>query len=167
MPQVPYLNNPSIQLIRDRFETAQVFNAENETAWQRSCGNLRMITQGSESFTAHEHLRTRDIAVLGAGSHVRLKRILDYNDTLEEKMCGIILSCATSKMPDSETIEMIEKSGIPAFAVPQDAGSIDQLVYKAFKNTKLQLYDRNKHRKVKNLFAEHFDSERFIETIGL
>jgi dethiobiotin synthetase len=168
MPQVKYLNNPSMQLISDNFKKSRMFNEQNLTGWQLPCRKVKMITQGSESFIAQEHLRARDIAVLGAGSHRRLKYIIDFNNALpDEKLGGIILSCSSESMPDAESVSMIEKSGIPTIAVPEDAGTIDQYIYKSFKNTKLQLYDRQKHQHIKKLFADNFDAERFIRSLGL
>lgn len=168
MPQVKYLNNPSMQLISDPFKEKRAFNEHNNLMWQQPCRQVKMITQGSESFIAHEHLRARDIAVLGAGSHRRLKRIIEFNASLgNEGLGGIILSCSNEHMPCEKAVAMIEASGIPTLAVPEDAGTIDQHVYKSFKNAKLQLYDQQKHAQIKNLFANHFDAERFIQTIGL
>lgn len=168
MPQVKYLNNPSMQLISDRFKEKRMFNEKNDLSWRQPCGQVKMITQGSESFIAQEHLNAHDIAVLGSGSHCRLRRIIEFNDSLSgEKMGGIILSCSNNQMPGPKAIAMIEQSGIPTIAVPEDAGTIDQHLFKAFKNTKLQLYDRQKHAAIKQLFSEHFDAERFIRTLGL
>ena len=44
-----------------------------------------------------------------------------------------------------------------------DTADTDKVLYKCFKNTKLQLYDANKHEMIVKLFEEHFDSERFLK----
>jgi uncharacterized protein len=168
MPQVVYLNNPSMELISNSFKTLKRFNEEHPARWQRPCRNVNVVSQGSESFVAAEHLKARDIAVLGAGSHRRLRRIIDFDRSLKDDgLGGIILNCANEQMPDRHGIAMIKKSGIPTLVVPDDAGAVDQTLYKCFVNTKLQLYDRQKHNEIRTLFAEHFDAERFIRTIGL
>lgn len=168
MPQVKYLNNPSMQLISSSFKTCRLLNEQNEERWHRPCRKVNVVSQGSESFIAEEHLEARDIAVLGAGSHRRLQRILDFDRSLKmDHLGGIILNCANDRMPDETAQAMIEKSGIPTLVVPDDAGAVDQTLYKSFVNTKLQLYDRQKHLEIEQLFAEHFDAERFIRTMGL
>lgn len=168
MPQVKYLNNPSMQLISKRFKETRSFNEANEAHWQKPCRKVNVVSQGSETFVAADHLKPRDIAVVGAGSHRRLKRILDLNRSFTDShLGGIILTCAGDQMPDEKARAMIIESKIPALAVPDDAGAVDQALYKCFSNTKLQLYDQQKHQQIEKLFSEHFDAERFIRTIGL
>lgn len=168
MPQVQYLNNPSMQLVSGSFKTCQRMNEQNIERWQKPCRQVNVVSQGSESFTAKEHLKARDIAVLGAGSHCRLQRIIDFDRALEgDNLGGIILNCANDSMPDEKALAMVRESGIPTLIVPDDAGAVDQTCYKCFVNTKLQLYDRQKHEAIEQLFAEHFDAERFVRTIGL
>jgi hypothetical protein len=168
MRQVKYLNNPSMQLISDSFKTCRTLNENNEAHWQLPCRQVNVISQGSESFIAAEHLKARDIAVLGAGSHRRLQRIIEFSRSLNENhLGGIILTCANDKMPNEKAVDMIEASGIPTLIVPDDAGAVDQTLYKVFRNTKLQLYDRQKHRQIEELFSEHFPVERLIRSIGL
>ncbi len=169
MPQVKYLNNPSMQLVSRSFKTHHIIEGSSERAWHRACRKVVVISQGSDVFLPDEHLRSRDIAVIGAGSHTRLKRIIDFNTRLpdSEKLGGIILTCATDRMPDSTATEWLAQSGIPALVVSQDTADTDMTLHKCFNNTKLQLYDKKKHQQIVDLFAEHFDAERFIRAYGL
>ncbi len=169
MPQVEYLNNPSMQLISLSFKTHRIIEGSLESAWHRACRKVVVVSQGSDVFKPEEHLKARDIAVIGAGSHTRLKRIIDFNSTLpdNEKLGGIILTCATDRMPDATAAEWLNQSGIPAIIVSQDTADTDMTLHKCFSNTKLQLYDKKKHRQIVNLFTEHFDAERFIRAYGL
>jgi dethiobiotin synthetase len=168
MPQVKYLNHPSMELISDSFGTCRTLNPENPERWRRPCRQVNIVSQGSESFIAEEHLKIRDIAVVGAGSHRRLKRILDFDrHPQNDRLGGLILNCANDKMPDAEAVSMIEQSGIPTLIVPDDAGAVDKTLYKCFVNTKLQLYDQQKHKEIEELFTEHFDAERFVRSAGL
>jgi len=169
MPQVKYLNNPSMQLISHSFTTHHIIEGSSENAWHRACRKVVVISQGSDVFLPDEHLKSRDIAVIGAGSHTRLKRIIDFNTRLpdSEKLGGIILTCATDRMPDSTATGWLGQSGIPALVVSQDTADTDMTLHKCFSNTKLQLYDKKKHQQIVDLFTEHFDAERFIRTYGL
>jgi len=163
MPTVDYLNNPSMQLLAKSFREARIIENSDRGAWQKPCQKVNVITQGSDSFVPEGHLAPRDIAVLGAASHRRLKRVLDFNATLpNEKLGGIILTCAKSEMPNAIASQWLAESGIPTLAVTADAGEVDQVVYKAFTNTKLQLYDKQKHEQIVQLFETHFDVQRFM-----
>ena len=64
-------------------------------------------------------------------------------------------------------MELLSKTHIPAIAVVQDTAETDAQLYKCYTNTKLQLYDRMKHKLIVDLFNEHFDAKRFCRTFGL
>ncbi len=169
MPQVKYLNNPSMQLVSRSFKTPRIVEGSPESAWHRACRKVVVVSQGSDAFLPENHLKSRDIAVIGAGSHTRLKRIIDFNTSLpdNEKLGGIILTCASARMPDDVCREWLGQSGIPALVVSKDTANTDMTLHKCFSNTKLQLYDKKKHRRIVSLFAKHFDAERFIHAYGL
>ena len=168
MPQVKYLNNPSMHLICHSFrENRTIRGGLSGQAWHLPCRKVKIISQDYDFFDP-SILRPRDIAVIGAGSHRRVKKIIEYNHTLpDEKLGGLILTCADDRSPDADTLALLANSCLPAIAVRKDTADTDATLYKCFSNTKLQLYDRMKHRLIVDLFAEHFDAERFIRTFGL
>jgi BioD-like phosphotransacetylase family protein len=168
IPQAKYLNNPSMSLVSSQFETIHQFNTDNSDLWHSTCGKVKIISLGYESFVADEHLNAQDIVVLGAGSNRRLKRVLDFDKTLgDERLGGLILTCSNENMPDSEAIQIIKESGLPVIAVRDNAGTADEKLYKCFRNTKIQIYDQKKHETIKDLFKEYFDTEYFLKQIGL
>lgn len=166
MPQVEYLNNPSMELISNSFPSMKPLNAALKTdSGQRPCRKVKIISQDYEEFNPALRLKPRDIAVIAAGTHRRLQRILDYSDSLQEdSIGGIILTCASDDYPDARTLEILAHTNVPAIAVEKDTADTDQVLYQCFRNTKLQLYDRHKHQMIVDLFTEHFDAPRFIET---
>jgi BioD-like phosphotransacetylase family protein len=169
MPQIKYLNNPSMHLISKSFKGHRALKCGKcADAWHVPCRKVKIVSQGNNVFDPSTSLRPRDIALIGAGSHRRLKRIVEFNESLPgEKLGGVILTCSSAKMPDAETMELMANSCLPAIAVPQDTADTDLTLYKCFTNTKLQLYDRIKHELIVKLFEEHFDAERFIHSFGL
>lgn len=169
MPQVKYLNNPSMHLISRSFKDHRTLKSgRSGDAWHLPCRKVKIISQDYEVFEPSRALRPRDIAVVAAGSHRRLSKLIDFNASLpEEKLGGIILTCATDKLPDARSLELLKQSYIPAIAVIQDTAESDAILYKCYTNTKLQLYDRMKHKLIVDLFNEHFDAERFCRTFGL
>ncbi len=169
MPQVKYLNNPSMHLISQSFKEHRTLKCGRcAGAWHRACRKVKIISQDYEIFNPERNLQPRDIAVIGAGSHRRVRRIVEFNNNLpDEKLGGLILTCSTADMPDQKTLSMLANSCLPAIAVPQDTADTDMLLHKCFTNTKLQLYDKLKHQHIVELFAEHFDAERFLRAYGL
>ena len=169
MPKVKYLNNPSMHLISHSFRGHRTIRGGRcGGAWHVACRKVKVISQDYEVFNPDRSLRPRDIAVLGAGTHRRLKKIIEFNKRLPgEKLGGVILTCANDKMPDDKSIALLADSCLPAIAVMQDTADTDATLYKCFSNTKLQLYDKKKHQQIRELFAEHFDAERFIRAFGL
>ncbi|MBN2162419.1 MAG: AAA family ATPase [Pontiellaceae bacterium] len=169
MPQVKYLNNPSMHLISHSFRDHRTMKCGRcASAWHLPCRKVKIISQDYEFFNPDVSLRPRDIAVLGASSQRRLSKIVEFNNRLPgEKLGGVILTCATDDMPNEKTISTLASCGLPVIAVKQDTAESDALLYKCFNNTKLQLYDKMKHQLIVDLFREHFDAKRFIRTFGL
>ncbi len=169
MPQVKYLNNPSMHLISHSFKDHRTIKSgRSADAWHLPCRKVKIISQDYEVFEPERYLRPRDIAVIAAGSHRRVAKLLEFNSTLpDEKLGGIILTCATDKLPDEATQALLSQSHLPAIAVLQDTAESDATLYKCYTNTKLQLYDHMKYKLIEDLFAEHFDAERFIRSFGL
>jgi BioD-like phosphotransacetylase family protein len=168
MPQVKYLNNPSMHLISHSFKNHRAIRGgRSAAAWHKACRKVKIVSQDYDYFDP-SILLPRDIAVIGAGSHRRVQRIVEYNATLpDEKLGGIILTCSNDKSPSSETMALIAESCLPVIAVLQDTADTDATLYKCFSNTKLQLYDKLKHQSIVDLFADHFDLDRFIKAYGL
>ena len=166
MPQVEYLNNPSMELISASFPSMKPLNqALKDDSGKRPCRKVKIISQDYEEFNPAIRLKARDIAVIAAGTHRRLQRILDYSDSLEnDSIGGIILTCASEDYPDARTLEILAHTDVPAIAVEKDTADTDQVLYRCFRNTKLQLYDQQKHQMIVDLFKTHFDAARFIET---
>lgn len=169
MPTVKYLNNPSMQTIRKSFkEHRTIRGGQCAGAWHLACRKVKIISQGNNVFNPAVNLQPRDIAVIGAGSHRRLRKIVEFNETLTgEKLGGVILTCANENMPDPETLELLSNSCLPSIAVAKDTADTDMTLHKCFNNTKLQLYDKKKHQQIKDLFSEHFDAKRFFSAYGI
>jgi hypothetical protein len=168
IPEVSHLGHPSMELVAQQFKTARLLNEGCTERWYRSCAAVNVISQGNHSFRAEEHLQPRDIAVLGAGSHRRLKKIVKLDRRLgDTPLGGLILNCAGNDMPDARARDIIAGSQLPVIAVEDDAGQVDQKLYRCFVNTKLQTYDRRKFAEIQTLFADHFDARRFVRSMDL
>ncbi len=170
MPIVKYLNNPSMQLISKSFKDHRAIKGGKcAGAWHRACRKVKIISLDYENFDPDRALRPRDIAVLGAASHRRLQKVIDWNNAQpnDKKLGGLILTCSSDKMPDAAAEAALADSCLPAIAVLKDTAETDATLYKCFNNTKIQLYDKLKHESIVALFKAHFDTEKFLKTYGL
>ena len=166
MPKVEYLNNPSMELISASFQDMRPLNNQLHSENGRMpCRKVKIISQNYKKFNPAMRLKSRDIAVIAAGTHRRLKSIINYSKSLEDgSIGGIILTCATDDYPDSLTLEILSQTDIPVFSVQIDTAETDQVLYKCFRDTKIQLYDTKKHEMIVSLFENHFDAKRFIDS---
>jgi len=170
LPQVMYLNNPSMHLIAQSFKQHRVMPCQGcQDSWYRACRTVKIFSQDYDKFSPETRLQARDIAVIGAGSRRRVKRLIELNQSLPagDKLGGIILTCANDQMPDEVTSAYLREGTLPALAVATDTAETDAILYKCFSNTKLQPYDKIKHDRIVELFAAHFEAERFVSAMGL
>ena len=77
---------------------------------------------------------------------------------------GLILTSASMYDLSTEIENMILDAGIPVFVVDEDTAAAEKILLDAYANTKLQIYDENKIKEVKQLFEEHIDFQKFIDT---
>ncbi len=170
LPRVTYLNNPSMHLIAKSFRGHRVMPCQGcEESWYRACRTVKIFSQDYRRFSPETRLQERDIAVIGAGSRRRVKRLVELNESLPagQKLGGIILTCANEQMPDEVTSSYLRAGTVPAIAVPSDTAETDAILYQCFSNTKLQPYDKVKHSRIVELFAKHFDLDHFVSALGL
>lgn len=162
-PEDDILNRPSMALLLRKFSDAYFKGNVEEKAWKRPSRAIKIITLPYQILEPQEYLNSGDIVILNASSVRRLKKILDYNETLEDKLGGVILSC--SEKQDQSVIEekadLLLKHRLPFFFVPNITSEIGEILSKAGENTKIQTYDDDKIEKVKAMFDRHFDLEKF------
>ena len=167
LPEIEYLNKPSMRQIMKKFPDAQPIGAPTSKAWEQPCGNIKIIAIPDEFFHPEEYLQSRDVIIISAGSERRLSRIIEYNKSLKSKFAGIILSCKRDSILDKEKIEAIKDQGIPAFSVTTDTATTDDMVHNCIENTKIQSYDSDKIHKVFDLFEKYYDFDKFREVFQI
>jgi uncharacterized protein len=170
LPEVKDLGSPCMTTLAYAFKDRQVVGDPGSLAWQVPCRQTRVISQGNEDFLPEAHLAANDLVVLGAGSRRRLRKVLDFNESLKPdgQLGGLILTCSDRHGEFMRrNIDDVRRSGLPAIYVPCDTSDTDLILYNCFRSTKLQTYDVVKFRQIEQLFAEHFDAERFFAMFGL
>lgn len=162
-PEDDILNQPSMALLVRKFPNAYLTEIVSEKQWEKPSRSVKIITLPHQIFEPEEYLHAGDIVLLNAASTRRLKKILEFNSVLEDKLGGIILSCSDKQPREilEEKAKLLEKQNLPFFFVPLTTSEIETTVRKAAENTKLQIYDDDKIAKVKAMFDHYFDLEKF------
>jgi len=169
IPAVERLNNPSMSLVYTKFPNAIAAGEITNPEWNMPCGGVAIISQSHENFIPAESINKGDIIIISSYSERRLMKILHYNDSLPEhdKIAGIIFTCTKVGIPLKDSIKAVVANRVPAIYVAEDTSSADEKLYKCIKNTKLQEYDFEKYEHIKKLFADNFDTEKFMSSFGI
>ncbi len=169
LPIVPQLNKPSMELIYHKFPNAIIAGGINRTEWKIPSAGVTIISQSYLNFKAEDHLKPRDVVIISCHSERRLKNILEYNASLpqEQKIAGILFTCAKVGLRLKESIKMVVKQSVPSLYVKEDTSTADTILYNSIKNTKLQSYDDEKYKQIANLFDKHFDLDKFMESFKI
>jgi BioD-like phosphotransacetylase family protein len=169
LPEVPELHRPSMEVISQLFRDPELIGDMEEPAWRRPVTGTRIISQSHKYLLAGHYIREGEVAIIGAGSRNRMRVILDYlgKQPPEKRLGGMILTCDEDVPHKSRHIHKLQKLGVPALYVEENTSRTDLLLHRCFKSTKLQLYDDWKYQRIIELFDQHFDTERFMASLGL
>jgi dethiobiotin synthetase len=167
LPELEDLGRPSMSVIRESFKESCVIGDAEADAWRKPCRTIRVISLQDEYLTLGKYLGPGDLVVIGSGSARRISRILEYSASLPEPLHGIVLTCGGETLPDDSLYGEIERSGIPGLVVLEDTATTEARILETYENTKLQIYDADKYREIRTMFAEHFEFEKFLETFGI
>ncbi len=168
LPEDEYMNKPSMRLLMSKFDSAEPVNDFEDLSWARPCRKVKIISLTNKYFKPEDHLKSNDLVIISAATKRRLRKIVKYNDSLDEKLAGVILSCSTiPTATKAYQIKMLKNSKLPAMYVDNDSSESDEIVQSCIKNTKIQFYDDYKISKIKKLFDENFDKDRFFKLFNL
>ncbi len=169
LPVVERLNKPSMELVYHRFPKAIVAGDISLPEWKTPSSGVRIISQSHENFVAEEHLSSGDVVIVSSHSERRLKKILEFNNSLPEgeSIAGIIFTCTKVGLRLKESIKLVVENRVPGLYVSEDTSTADEKLYSSIKNTKIQEYDSAKYEQIEQLFGNHFDIERFITSFGI
>ncbi len=167
LPEVDDLPRPSMYLLKDICRNVSLIGDPETSAWKRPCGHIRIISLPDELLVPDRYMLPGDLVLMGSGAGGRLEKVLSYATRVPGGIGGLIFTCGeTAGISDAQE-RAIRESGIPAFLVPQDTATAEERIHEAYENTKLQVFDAQKAREIEELFARHFDTERFLETFGI
>jgi hypothetical protein len=169
LPEIPELHRPSMEVIRQLFRDPEPVGDVEDPVWRRPVTGTRIISQSHKYLIAGHYIRPGEVAIIGAGSRNRMRVILDYLSKVapEKRLGGMILTCDEDVAHKSRHMHRLVKLGVPALYVEENTSSTDLMLYRCFKSTKLQLYDDWKYQRIVELFDNHFDTEQFMDSLGL
>lgn len=163
IPEIKGLNKPSMRLIKKSFPEAYTPCNMDGKEWNIPSSGVSIVSQSHRNFSPKEHLKPGVIVIISSLTLRRLKKIIEYNNTLnyEEKIAGIIFTCTEQDSILEKSLKMTIAGKIPSLYVSEDTSSADEILYKSIKNTKLQSYDDRKNDLIIQAFKSHFDLEEF------
>lgn len=169
LPELEYLNNPSMQLMLKKFPDAHAVGNVNDKIWHPPCRKIKIISLPYRAFEPEEHIRARDVVVITSESEKRVQKILDYHKSLEDEggLGGLIFTCRKDKCNYNSNYNKIIEYNIPAFYVNDDTAETDYKLYECYQNTKIQVYDDEKIQSIQDLFTNYFETEKFLKAFDL
>ena len=164
LPSIKTILNPSMNVLRKRFKNHKTIGDTSGKQWKKPVNNIKILSLVSEVMDLDSFIGPGDIILLAIMSRNRRSRILKYAAEMKGHLGGLILTSASMYDLSTEIENMILDAGIPVFVVDEDTAAAEKILLDAYANTKLQIYDENKIKEVKQLFEEHIDFQKFIDT---
>ena len=164
LPKVKTILNPSMNVLRKRFKKHKTIGDTSMELWKKPVNNIKILSLVSEVMDLDELIDPGDIVLIAIMSRNRRSRILKYAAKMKGRLGGLILTSARMYTLSEEIESMILDVGIPAFVVEEDTAGAEEILLDGYANTKLQIYDEHKVEEVKQLFEEHIDFQKFIDT---
>lgn len=164
LPKVKTILNPSMNVLRKRFKNHKVIGDTNSSPWKKPVNNIKVLSLVSEVMDLDKLIDPGDIILIAIMSRNRRSRILKYAAKMKDRLGGLVLTSARMYTLSEEIENMILDVGIPAFVVEEDTAGAEEILLDGYANTKLQIYDEHKVEEVKQLFEDHIDFDKFIDT---
>jgi uncharacterized protein len=164
LPKVQTISNPSMNALRKGFNNHKTIGNLKDFLWHKPVNNIKILSLVSEVMDLDELIDPGDIVLIAIMSRNRRSRILKYAAKMKGRLGGLILTSAKMYTLSAEIEEMILDVGIPAFVVEEDTAGAEEILLNGYANTKLQIYDKKKVEEVKELFENHIDFQKFIDT---
>ncbi|MFP4563496.1 MAG: AAA family ATPase [Spirochaetia bacterium] len=171
LPEISKLNHPSMRIIASAFPDARSIGTVTDREWMVPCNGIKVVSLTAEYLNPEKHIAPGDVVLLGSASKSRRIKLLSYQRALkkssERAIGGIVLTCGETTPLDPEIEDQIAESGIPALYVQEDTAAAEEKIIEVFENTKIQVYDKLKHEKIKELFENHFDLDLFLDALDI
>jgi BioD-like phosphotransacetylase family protein len=170
IPDLPDLGKPSMQLIYRRWPKAEALGDTDLEQWKLPCQDIKVISLPEKSLRRPAFLNAGDLVIMSSLFQKRSRSLLKFNKTLKAQgrgLGGLILTGGNYMDLDPQVKADIAASGLPGLFVPEHTAICEEKLLKIYANTKLQIYDKNKVMRIESLFREHFDLDRFMDTMNI
>jgi dethiobiotin synthetase len=170
LPDLPALGKPSMQLIYRRWPQAEALGDPEQEGWELSCQDIKVISLPENNLRLPGFLNAGDLVMMSSIFQKRARSLLKFHKTLRQKgrgLGGLILSGGRFMELDPAVKADIAASGLPGIYVPEHTATCEEKLLKIYANTKLQIYDKTKVARIGTLFQEHFDLDKFMDTMNI
>ncbi|MBN1646857.1 MAG: AAA family ATPase [Spirochaetales bacterium] len=174
-PEIDDLYKPSMIVLKKQFIDSTALGNVESDAWTSPCSNIRVISLAWKYLNPARYLKENTVVLIAITSRSTINNLIKYNRQHFSRkeysgmhgIGGIILTCGDSFSLDKPLKKALAESGIPTLIVQTDTATAEKIILNCFENTKLQLYDAYKIHEIHDLFENHFDIEKFIDTFKL
>ena len=180
LPEIENLYKPSMRVLADRFSGPEIIGDLSLESWKVPAKEIRVISITLEYLHLERYISARDLVIIGGASEDRINRLIEYHQQLIAScddaddgsfggcgLAGIVISCSDTTTISDAVKKKISEADVPALFVTEDTATTEKIILKAFESTKMQIFDTVKYREIENLFAEHFEYDKFLDTFGL
>ena len=168
LPEIGDLGRPSMRTILERYDKSEPLWQPDGASWQFPCNQTKIISADADSLKIDQYLKPRDVVILAASSKRRSRKVIEFHlRDAEAPMGGLVLTCGRTDTLDPAVREEIVAGRLPAILVKDDTAIAEQRILEIYENTKLQIYDSSKVAEIEDLFAQHFNTDLFMETFRI
>lgn len=170
LPELPDLGKPSMQLIYRRWPQAEALGDPEQEEWKLPCQDIKVISLPENNLRIPGYLNAGDLIMMSSIFQKRSRSLLKFNKTLKKEgraLGGIILTGGNYMDLDPAVKADIAASGLPGLYVAEHTAIGEEKLLKIYESTKLQIYDKNKVARIEELFREHFDLDKFMDTMNI
>ncbi len=159
-----------MQLIYRRWPQAEALGDPEQEEWKLPCQDIKVISLPENNLRIPGYLNAGDLIMMSSIFQKRSRSLLKFNKTLKKEgraLGGIILTGGNYMDLDPAVKADIAASGLPGLYVAEHTAIGEEKLLKIYESTKLQIYDKNKVARIEELFREHFDLDKFMDTMNI
>ena len=171
LPEIDVLGRPSMNQIARAWKGARLLGSVDDDAWRVPVHDIKILSTPEADLRRSRFLLSGDVLVMSTAHQRRARTLLRFHKRLLEStgqgLGGLILTGGSYVRLDNAVTWDIIKAGFPAIYVQEHTAIAEQKLLDVYDGAKLQPYDKGKMADIERLFEQHFDLQKFLETLDI
>lgn len=171
LPEIDALGRPSMNQIARAWNGARTLGKPDDDAWREPVRDIKVLSTPDADLRRSRFLLPGDVLMMSTAYQRRARTLLRFHKRLLEGsghgLGGLILTGGSYVRLDNAVSSDIVKAGFPAIYVQEHTAIAEQKLLDVYDGAKLQTYDRRKMADIERLFEQHFDMQKFLETLDI